>query len=99
MKIDFVDKPFPLTQQTQFKEKAVYGTTSAILISICWLMVSDSLIRNIIRERQVNIKHLIILSGTSLRAYWLSHYLCDIVFQAFPSILAIVGIQIFNVDV
>jgi hypothetical protein len=43
-------------------------------------MLSDSLIQNIIRERELRIKHLIVLSGTSLNAYWLSHYLCDIIF-------------------
>ena len=39
-----------------------------------------------------------ILSGTSLNAYWLSHYLCDIIFQAIPSIFAIIGIFAFNLQ-
>jgi hypothetical protein len=38
------------------------------------------------------------LSGTSLNAYWLSHYICDIIFQAVPSVFAIIGIKVFNVN-
>jgi hypothetical protein len=37
--------------------KAAAGTTSAIIMGIAWLMISDSLIQTIIREKQRNIKH------------------------------------------
>ncbi len=40
-----------------------------------------------------------IISGMSLPAYWMSHYILDIAFQAIPSICAIFGIHLFNLDV
>lgn len=40
-----------------------------------------------------------ILSGSSLKAYWLSHYLCDIIFQSIPSIIAIIGIIVFGIKI
>lgn len=80
LNVTFVDHPFPLTAQLQSITKAAAGTTSAIIMGIAWLMISDSLIQNIIREKQRNIKHQIMVSGSSLSAYWLGHYLGDIVF-------------------
>ena len=37
-----------------------------------------------------------IVSGLNLPAYWISHYLLDILFRAPPSICAIIGINLFN---
>lgn len=39
-----------------------------------------------------------IVSGLNLPAYWISHYLLDILFQAPPSICAIIGIKLFDLD-
>lgn len=39
-----------------------------------------------------------IVSGLNLPAYWISHYLLDILFQAPPSLCAIFGIKAFNLD-
>lgn len=50
-------RPFPLNKQFQGIMKAAAGTTSAILMVIAWMMISDALIQNVIKERQKNIKH------------------------------------------
>jgi len=39
------------------------------------------------------------VSGSSLTAYWLGHYLGDIVFQMIPSVVAVLGIYAFDLDV
>jgi len=98
-KINFSSKPFQLTKQEQAVIKTAAGTNSAFLIGIAWLMMSDSLIQNVIREKSRNIKHQILISGSSLTAYWLSHYISDILFQAVPSIFAIIGMKLFEVNV
>lgn len=51
MTLTFVDQPFPLSLQYQSIIKASAGTTSAILMVIAYMMISDSLIQNIIKER------------------------------------------------
>lgn len=55
--VKFSDTPLPLSKQAQGVVAAAAGTTSAILMVIGWMMISDSLIQNIIKERQKNIKH------------------------------------------
>lgn len=62
------------------------------------MMISDSLVQNIIKERQRNIKHQIMISGSSLSAYWLGNYAADIVFQMLPAVFGIVGIHAFGLD-
>lgn len=44
LNVTFVDYPFPLTAQLESITKAAAGTTSAIIMGIAWLMISDSLI-------------------------------------------------------
>ena len=99
LKFNIVSQPFPLTVLEQSINAAAVGAFSSILFSIAYMMVSDSLIQNVIRERQKNLKHQMIVSGTSLPAYWISHYVADVIFQAPASIVAIAGYNLFEVDV
>jgi hypothetical protein len=39
------------------------------------------------------------ISGASLPAYWVSHYVADVIFEAPPSIAAIAAYIGFNLDV
>lgn len=39
------------------------------------------------------------ISGSSVFAYWMGNYVADIVFQAIPSIVGIVGVHAFGIDV
>ena len=55
--LKITDQPFPLSRQYQALIKTISGTNSAILMTIAWMMISDSLVQNIIKERQKNIKH------------------------------------------
>lgn len=45
------------------------------------------------------IKHQIIVSGASLSAYWLGNYISDIIFQAIPASVAIIGIHAFDIEI
>lgn len=39
------------------------------------------------------------VSGSSLVAYWLGHYIADILVQGVPTIIAIAGVYAFDIDV
>lgn len=93
------NQPFPLSKLFRDAMKSTAGTLSAILMTIAFMMMSDSVVQNIIRERENNIKHQIIVSGASKAAYWMGHYLADIIFQAIPSLFAVIGIHVFGLNV
>mmetsp|Transcript_18312 Transcript_18312/g.28136 ORF Transcript_18312/g.28136 Transcript_18312/m.28136 type:complete len:317 (+) Transcript_18312:1175-2125(+) len=67
-------------------------------MTIAWMMISDSWIQAIIREREKNIKHQIMVSGSSVAAYWISNYIADILFQLVPVGVAVAGIHIYDID-
>lgn len=91
--------PFPVTSLETAVISASAGTSSVILIAIAYMMVSNSLIGNIIAERKRNVKHQMVISGVSIPAYWLSHYIVDLAFQSIPSAMIILGIKLFNLNV
>ena len=66
---------------------------------MAYMMISKSLAENIIRERERNIKHQILVSGAGLPAYWLSNYVADILFEAPPSLCAIGAYLAFGLEV
>ncbi len=99
LKMKITVTPFPLTQLEESVLVAASGTSSSILFSIAFMMISNSLIANIIGERKRNVKNQMIISGVDISAYWIAHYLVDILFQAPPSICIIIGIQAFGLDV
>jgi len=39
------------------------------------------------------------VSGCSLTSYWMGNYVADIIFQAVPSVVAIIGVHAFGIDV
>lgn len=61
-------------------------------------MVSDTLVQSIIKERQGNLKHQLMVSGATSASYWISQYLVDIVFHMIPAIFAKVSIILFEID-
>jgi len=68
-------------------------------MAIAWMMVSDSQIQAIIRERERDVKHQIMISGCSLTAYWMGNYIADIINQGLLSIIAIVSIHAFGLEI
>jgi len=39
------------------------------------------------------------VSGSSLTAYWMGNYIADIIFQAIPAVVGIIGVNVFDIDV
>lgn len=55
--LKLINTPFPLTLRETGVLAAAAGASSSILFSIAYMMVSNSLICNIIAERQRNVKN------------------------------------------
>jgi len=79
LNVTFVDHGLPISRAFKTIQKASSGISSAFLMAIAWMMVSDSQIQAIIKEREKDVKHQIMISGCSLSAYWIGNYLADII--------------------
>jgi hypothetical protein len=61
-------------------------------------MISDTLIQSLLREKQNAIKHQIVISGGSKVAYWMSHYLVDVISHAIPATVTCLSITFFEIN-
>jgi hypothetical protein len=49
--LTFVNQPLPISKQYSAVSSTAQGTLSGILITFAWMMISDSLIQSVIKER------------------------------------------------
>ena len=61
-------------------------------------MVSDTIVQSIIKERSGNLKHQLIVSGATLKAYWIANYIVDFCTHMIPGIVAKLCIVYFEID-
>lgn len=80
LKFNLINSPFPISRILQGVASTIAGTNAAFMMTIAWLMISDSLLQNLLKERDRNIKHQIMVSGCSIGAYWAGNYIADVVF-------------------
>lgn len=71
---------------------------SSIGVAIGYMMMSDTLIQSLLKEKQMAIKHQIVISGGSKIAYWLSHFIMDVITHAIPASLTLYTIDLFEVN-
>jgi hypothetical protein len=68
---------YPLTSGETKIYDAFSGLTTAIIVAIAFSFVPAAYIVFIVKEKEVNSKHLQLISGVDLNAYWLSNYAFD----------------------
>jgi len=84
-----VTAPFPVFYVFRSKVAATQALDFAVFISIALALIPCVIISFIIKEREQQLKHMQVISGVSLPAYWLSNMISDIAKSYIP-ILAIV---------
>ncbi len=57
IRINFQEKPLPFSLKFQTIINAAQGIFAAILFAVAYMMVSDTLVQSLIKERQGNLKH------------------------------------------
>ena len=66
--------------------------------AVAYMMMADQIIQSIIKERQTNVKHQIMVSGASKLAYWSSHFFVDFTYHYFIAIIARLSIHYLEID-
>lgn len=90
--------PLPLTSST----KALFGSflslMAVIFIVIAFAFVPASVVTTIVKEKEShqNSKHQQLVSGVSLPAFWLAHYIWDFAMYLIPGTSALILIQAFD---
>ena len=82
-------------QLVQFQEQA-NGVFIVFVIAIGFALVPASIVSHIVGERVHQLKHMQMLSGMGLGAYWISNMVFDIVKAMIPCGIAIGLLYAFN---
>ena len=88
--------PLPLTVQQTLEVETILALFASlfILIPLCYIPAAFCIF--IVRERVSKSKHLQMVSGVSMTAYWVSTYLWDMLLYAILTALAMSALAIFK---
>lgn len=97
--LTFIERPLPYSLQLKGYINTAMGTVTAVLFAISFMMISDAVIQNIIKERTSNVKHHMILSGCNVYAYWAAQYTKDLIMHGIPSLFSLIIVHKYEIDV
>lgn len=80
---------FPVTQRLKDRAAGANGIFIVFVVSIGFALIPAAVISFILNEREKNLKHMQVISGLSLPAYWISNLFFDIIKAIIPSAIVI----------
>jgi hypothetical protein len=98
VRYDVRNNPLPLTARESASTDLILGVIASlfILMPFCYLTANFAVF--VVRERQVKAKHLQLVSGASMQAYWLSTFAWDMLQYGFIVASTLVVFVAFDND-
>ena len=87
---------FPTTKMLKEKEKHGHSVIFCFMVGIALSMIPCAMIAFLLKEKMDSLKHMQVVSGMSLPAYWISNMIADIIKIYIPIGLIIMLSYIFN---
>jgi ATP-binding cassette subfamily A (ABC1) protein 3 len=88
--------PYPVTEFTKSNLKGTSPFFIVFFVSISFALIPAAMITYIMSERERNLKHMQLISGMSLPAYWISNLVYDIVKAEIPCLLVLAFMHLFG---
>ena len=70
--------PFPVFYQDKKLLEAYSAVSFSVILGIALSLIPSVLVSTIIKERELQLKHMQMISGASLISYWVSNFIFDI---------------------
>ncbi|EAS03352.2 ABC transporter family protein (macronuclear) [Tetrahymena thermophila SB210] len=96
--IKVTNQPLKLTSKIKQYIGLIQGFTIALFFSIGISFIPASIISFIVRERTEHIKHQQVVSGVSLKAYWISNFIIDYIKFLIPTISSLFLAYAFDIQ-
>ena len=90
--------PYPTMATLRARDDAGNGFTFSFMVGIGISLIPCAMISFILKEREDNLKHMQLISGMSLSAYWISNMISDIIKVYIPLVLMIILSFIFGTN-
>ncbi len=81
LRLNFHEKPLPFSFKLQTYINTGQGVIAVMGFAVAYMMIADQMTQSIIKERQTNVKHQIMVSGASKIAYWTSSFFVDFLYH------------------
>lgn len=94
-----INDPYPIGNQAESRLSSIQGFLLGFGMGIIYIIVAPSLVRNVVEEREKNLKNQMIVSGVKLPAYWIGHYAKDVFFGLILAFWVIILIELFDLKV
>ena len=94
--ISCTNHPLPLTKKQANLARNTGTFYIAMIFAIGMAFIPTGLVTFIVKERENNVKHQLIVSGVSIPAYWFSYYLWDIVKHMVPAVVSAAFLKAFD---
>ena len=98
LRLNFHEKPLPFSFKLQSYINAGQNAIAAMGFAVAYMMIADQIVQSIIKERQTNVKHQIMVSGASKTAYWASHYFVDFLYHSLIAQVARLSVHYLEID-
>jgi ATP-binding cassette subfamily A (ABC1) protein 3 len=99
VELSIVNDPLPNTIWELQANDSITGLLSVQIILLALRFIPTAVISFIILEKEREIKEQLYISGVSVKAYWLSHFVFDSLFSVLSSLVAIVCFFIYNLQI
>ena len=90
--------PFPAFYVFESRAASGQALDFGFIVSIALALIPCVIISFIIKEREQQVKHMQVISGVSLPAYWLSNLISDIVKTYVPIFIILILMAIFSLE-
>lgn len=95
-KLSAINQPLPLTSQQSTEVRTILSIIASILLAIPFNYIPAAFAVFVVKERCCKSKHLQLVSGVDMLAYWVSAYIWDMLLYMLLGILAMVGFLSFG---
>jgi|688.fasta_scaffold921224_1 hypothetical protein len=91
-----ISTPYPTL--SLFKERSTQASSVdfTFMVAVALALIPTVMMSFILKERQGQLKHMQIVSGLNLPAYWISNFMADVVKSYIPLVLIIFISMAFN---
>ena len=93
-----ITAPFPTFEIFESRAEDAQALDFGVIVAIALALIPCVIISFIIKEREMQLKHMQVISGVSLPAYWLSNMIADIVKTYVPIFVIMILMALFSLD-
>jgi ATP-binding cassette, subfamily A (ABC1), member 3 len=93
-----INHPLPLTTDQSLEVKAILSVLTSMFLLMPFCLIPGAFVIFVVKEKACKSKHLQLVSGCNIGAYWIGNYIWDISVYSILSILSMCMFLVYGRD-